>query len=134
MAQSLILSRLGKVLLHTNQYLEGNINENRFVINFKINNENKLYVLNMNTAQFIQSEIDLDVLLEKIPFGIEVFACDFINLLLGNIRIWELATIKMKQWYLSEDILDSPVSFLYGYFSEQIRPDLAEKVYDQLIS
>ena len=132
MSSSLLLSALGKLLIATNEYLDGGLGPYRFVISLKINkNKSIKYQFNINTASFElehNSNSDLQI---KYPYGIELFLNDFIAILQGKIQIWELATANMRQWYLG-DKMDSPIAFLYMYFSEQIRPDLAHKVYKNL--
>ena len=129
---SLLLSKLGKLLISTNEYIEGAINSARFVINLKKDKNNSLiFTFNINSAKFELIEGNPEALLRKFPYGIELFVGDFIALITGKIQIWELATANMRQWYLG-DKLTSPVSFLYCHFSEQVRPDLAYKIYETI--
>lgn len=132
MAKLILLSPLGRSLLLINEYLNGPLDSYRFAIKLKLNeSKSVLYKLDINSASFsLVFIIDSD-LTQEYPFGIELYLVDFVALLHGKIQIWELATTNMRQWYLG-DKLQSPVAFLYSYFSEQIRPDLAYRVYETI--
>ncbi|MBX9702561.1 MAG: MBL fold metallo-hydrolase [Silvanigrellaceae bacterium] len=132
MAQHLLLSVLGRSLLLVNEYLNGPLNAYRFVIELKRKSKNSIiFQLDVNAACFKMTTASNDDLTHQYPFGLILYFSDFIALLQGKIQIWELATANMRQWYLG-DKLESPVAFLYAYFSEQIRPDLAYQVYKTL--
>ncbi len=134
MARLILLSDFGRLILATNQYLDGDLEEYRFIIVFKTELGKELqYVLNINAAKFERLSKNVDNALHIFPYGIELFVSDFIALLEGKIQIWELATSNLRQWYLG-DKMTSPVAFLYSYFSEQVRQDLTQKVYDTIDS
>jgi hypothetical protein len=132
LAPAILLNDLGRMLLATNEYLNGALGVNRFVINLKIDRLNSMqYYLNINKAMFELANHSSVDLVSEVPYGIELFVGDFVALLEGRIQIWELATSNLRQWYLG-DKMTSPVAFLYAYFSEQVRPDLASKVYETI--
>ena len=89
--------------------------------------------LEINRCRFDWLGLGEAEILQKIPFGVDLHLVDFHELLQGGIQIWELATARMRQWYVGWDRLKCPISFLYGYFSEQVRPDLASRMYDRIL-
>ena len=134
MAKFILLHDFGKLLINTNEYINGSLDSRRFIINLKSAIKPISFILNLNTASFeLVDYLETEELLVQYPFGIEIYLVDFICLLQGMIQIWELASSNLRQWYLGEAI-DSPVAFLYTYFSEQIRPELADEVYKHALA
>ncbi|MCX5046668.1 MBL fold metallo-hydrolase [Aldersonia sp. NBC_00410] len=126
-APHLMLSALGRGLIEVSEYLGNPTGAHRFAIHLRGDTE-RLVALNFNTARFEDIEGGLRDALFAIPSGIDVWACDLAAVLCGKIHIWELAVSRMRQWYVG-DATASPVAFLYGYLSEQLRPDLARQLY-----
>lgn len=132
MAKCILLSKLGSFIIATDEYLDGPVNSNRFIINLNRVNELPIqYVLNINKCKFVEIEIPENEMITHFPYGIDMYFSDFVALLEGKIHIWELATARMNQWYLCSR-LESPVAFLYRYFSEQVRPSIAKKMYHHI--
>jgi hypothetical protein len=88
----------------------------------------QVFGLDVNRARFVPVDGDMRDALMGVPAGIDCHASDFVAVLDGRIHIWELATSRLRQWYLTPR-LDSPVAFLYTLYSEQVRPDLAARLY-----
>jgi len=134
MAPLLLISPLGHHLVNTNYYLDDPVGPYRFAIylrGYHMGQSDAVLALNINRAKFEWVDLTFKEALYHIPFGIDVNASDILAVCEGRIHIWELATSRMRQWYLSNK-WESPVAFLYSYFSEQLRPDLAKKLYDNL--
>lgn len=132
MAPSLLYSELGRKLTAAHRYLNGATGPYRFAIRFyEAQTEHRLTAaLDINHCRFDWIDLSEDGVIETIPFGFDVHLVDFYALLNGALQIWELTTSRSRQWYLGRDRMNSPVAFLYGYFGEQLRPDLATKMYD----
>ncbi|WP_410615851.1 MBL fold metallo-hydrolase [Amycolatopsis sp. lyj-109] len=133
MAPLLLNSRLGRALVTTNSYLGEPTASHRFAIHLRgfTAGTDAVLALNINSARFEQIDLTLKEALYGIPSGIDVNAADLAAVFTGQVHIWELATARMRQWYLTSR-LDSPVAFLYAALSEQVRPDLAEALYRKL--
>ena len=133
MSACLLFSSLGEKLLHTNKYINGPLGSERFLIQLKYGRNKAVnFVFDLASGRFKFKEDNIKQPMVDYPFGIMLFFNDFVALIRGHIQIWELATANSRQWYFSNDKLSSPVAFLYEYFSEQLRPDLAQKVYAKL--
>jgi hypothetical protein len=135
MAPIFLLSDIGRTACSCSEYLDGPTGNHRFAFRFYEGEALRaVAALNINTCRFDWIDIAEEMVPLMIPFGVDVHVSDFIALLVGNIQIWELATARMRQWHVTSDRLVSPVAFLYGYFSEQVRPELAEAMYRGIIS
>jgi hypothetical protein len=135
MAPFLMQSALGRHLITQNTYLGHATGPHRFVIHLRgyttpteADDGTTAFALNMNNGQFEKLDRRLRNCLFTIPSGIDVNAGDLLAVMRGRIHVWELAVSRMRQWYLCGRF-DSPVGFLYGYYSEQARPDLARELY-----
>jgi hypothetical protein len=128
MAPHLMMSPLGRSLIDVNDYLGNCVGPHRFAIHLRGRDCDRVIALNFNTARFEDTDATLRDALFEIPCGIDVWAADLVAVLRGRIHIWELAVSRTRQWYVG-DALNSPVGFLYGYLSEQLRPDLAARLY-----
>jgi len=133
MSKIIPLSSFGKQLLNTNEYLSGMLGAERFVIHLKYDkNQHYLFCYDVSKSCFVfyKSEKTLDDIIRKFPYGISLFIHDFVAILEGHIQIWELSVANIKQWYLSSKY-QSPIMFLYEYFSEHIQQDIARRVYER---
>jgi hypothetical protein len=139
MAPLMMQAKLGRHLISQNMYLDHAVGPHRFVFHFRgfhtvsgDDDGTRVFGLNMNKGSFEELAIGMRESLFTVPAGIDVNAADFLAVIRGQIHIWELAVSRLRQWYLC-DRFDSPVGFLYGYFSEQVRPELAARLYEGLI-
>ncbi|MEH1101204.1 MBL fold metallo-hydrolase [Micromonospora sp. CPCC 205561] len=135
MAPLLMQANLGRHLITQNTYLDKPVGPHRFAVHMRgfdaageADDGSRTFVLNFNNGRFEEQPLDLRDCLFSVPSGIDVNAVDLVAVLRGRIHIWELAVSRMRQWYLC-DKFDSPVGFLYGYYSEQVRPELAAELY-----
>lgn len=121
-----------KTLLSINNFLNSEMGPGRFLIIYD-GPQKYGYQFNINNISFERVTIEENVL-TKYPYGIEMFAADFAAVVKGKLQIWELASTRFRQWYLGEKIY-SPLAYLYSFYSEQVRPDLARNItclhYDQ---
>ena len=134
MAPALLFSEVGRLITASNAYINGPTGSHRFAIRFYEGASRHVMTaaLDINRCRFDWLSTSDDQVIHTIPFGIDVYLADFHELLQGGLQIWELATARMRQWYLGTDKLRSPISFLYGYFSEQVRPEIAAKMYARI--
>lgn len=123
-AKNIIMSSQGAAMISVREHMGEHLTSSRFVIQLISDNNSYQWFLNLTTAKFEDEEFD-EQAIHKYPFGLRMYIQDFIGLMTGNIQIWELATVSAKQWYISSRY-ESPLAFLYEYFSEQVRPELAE--------
>lgn len=135
LAPLLLNAPLGRSLLATNDYLGEPTGSLRFAVQLLRFEPGRDvgYALNINTAKFEATALDVRSAVYSVPSGIVVHASDLAAVFAGEVHIWEVATSRMRQWYLTSR-LDSPVGFLYGALSEQVRPDLAARLYRRLTS
>ncbi|MFE7623306.1 MBL fold metallo-hydrolase [Streptomyces sp. NPDC057509] len=132
LAPLIMLAPLGRGLINSNAYLGGETGPLRFAVHLRGTPQGDVvHALDFNSARFEPCPGGLRDALFTIPSGIDVNAGDLAAVLRGEIHIWELAVSRMRQWYLG-DRMDSPVGFLYGALSEQVRPDLAARMYRSL--
>jgi hypothetical protein len=134
MAPLLMQAALGRRLINENVYLQEAVGSRRFVLYLQewAPGQDAALVLDLNTARFAVEELSMRDALFSIPSGVYTNASDLYAVITGRIHVWELAVSRLRQWYPGVP-LESPVGFLYGYFSEQLRPDLARRMYDALV-
>lgn len=134
MAPCLLHSDLGRSVTAANAYLDGPTGPHRFVFRFYGDAAGHIAsaALDINRCRFEWLDSPEEAVIMSIPFGVDVHLVDFHALLGGGLQIWELATARMRQWHLGRDRRRSPVAFLYAYFSEQVRPELAAKMYARI--
>ncbi|EIY6180527.1 MBL fold metallo-hydrolase [Vibrio parahaemolyticus] len=131
LARHLIRSKLGHICLTIHEYLDQPLGSIKLVIVLtKSNNEHDIYGLDFASASFVKLDDDINTLLSKYPYGIQLFLHDFIQVLNGKIQIWDLFGSAMRQWFLT-DIYSNISSCFFEVFGEQLRPDLAKKIYDR---
>jgi len=58
----------------------------------------------------------------------DFYASDVTALFAGRLQAWELGSCSFRQWFLGAPV-ESPTAFLYAYFDEANRSDLAGKNY-----
>ncbi|MGW4568268.1 MBL fold metallo-hydrolase [Streptomyces sp. NPDC004561] len=134
LAPLLMLSELGRSLVHANEYLGNKTGPLRFACHLRgFGPQDVTWALNINTGRFERTDHNLRDALFNVPSGIDLNAADLLAVLSGRIHIWEVAVSRARQWYTC-DRLASPVSFLYGALSEQVRPDLAARLYRSSVS
>ncbi|GGT21783.1 MULTISPECIES: MBL fold metallo-hydrolase [Streptomyces] len=132
LAPLLMLSPLGRNLVNTNTYLGRRVGPSRFAVHLRgTPRGDEVHALDLNSASFQVRPGGLRDALFSIPSGIDVNCADLLAVLRGEIHIWELAVSRLRQWYVG-DRMESPVAFLYGALSEQVRPDLAARLYRAL--
>ncbi|MFJ3162192.1 MBL fold metallo-hydrolase [Streptomyces kanasensis] len=133
LAPLLMLSPLGRKLVNTNTYLNRQVGSSRFAVHLRgTPRGDEVHALDLNSARFEARPGGLRDALFSVPSGIDVNCADLLAVLRGEIHIWELAVSRLRQWYVG-DRLESPVAFLYGALSEQVRPDLAARLYRSLL-
>jgi len=67
----------------------------------------------------------LDDVVKLAPHGLVCFYQDIASVIAGEIEIWDIVGKAVKCWHPQASSLDNLTSFLYCYFGEQVRPDLA---------
>jgi len=135
MVAPLMMSKMGAAITTLDEYLDGPIGSERFIFQFLSSNKYPIqYSLDFNKSVFERLENVCKNPLQRYPFGVEVHLNDFYALIDGKIQIWELSTSRLRQWYLTDQPLLSPVGFLYCFFSEQVQPELTRKLYDYILS
>lgn len=134
-AKAMMISEIGKIAINLREHLNGSLGCRRILFRFlEENNETAIqYALDFSTASFVYDETPTDQLLETFPFGIEVFLVDFFAIIEGKLQIWDLAGNAMRSWYIG-DSYTNIISFLYAFYGEQVRPELAKKVYQTVLN
>lgn len=134
-AKAMMISEIGKISLSLQEHLNGNLGCRRILFRFLEEDSDAVvqYALDFSTASFVYDETPADQLLETFPFGLEVFLIDFFAIIEGKLQIWDLAGNAMRSWYIG-DPYTNIISFLYTFYGEQVRPDLARKVYQRILN
>ncbi|MCX2711276.1 hypothetical protein [Mycolicibacterium sp. J2] len=124
----LINSTLGFAMAGAHEY-QGNLTDaGRLYLHLRGTNGDYVGIeFDLARSAFVRSNRSLREALFTVPFGLDAFLDDFLDVLSGRRQIWELCTAGTAQWY-DADRLASPVAFLYEVLSEQVRPDLARKL------
>ncbi|WP_254504284.1 hypothetical protein [Duganella vulcania] len=68
---------------------------------------------------------DIAKLAIEAPFGLIGYLQDFGAVIAGDVEIWDIAGKSIKCWHPIGHTLNNLASFLYAYFGEQVRPELA---------
>lgn len=135
LARALMCSRVGQAALDLEQHHGEPLDGRRIVLVLCDGPGGRplRWALDLNRAAFVRDDGPDDRVLERFPFGLELFLIDYVNVLRGEIQIWDLAGIAMRSWYMG-DRLASLVSFMYSYYGELVRPDLARGIYMRTVS
>ncbi|MGE3287656.1 MAG: MBL fold metallo-hydrolase [Pseudonocardia sp.] len=90
---------------------------------------NAAFALDLRAGGFVRVPVpSLDEALSGYPFGIVVHAVDLAAVLSGELQIWDVVGVGMRSWYEGESF-GSPVALMFDAFGEQVRPDIACRVY-----
>jgi hypothetical protein len=82
---------------------------------------------------FVERSDDRPRAAERAPFGLEAHLIDFHALTTGDLQIWEFVTCGLRDHWSPGDRTDGLLAFLFAYFGEQMRPELAAKTFAQLM-
>jgi hypothetical protein len=135
LAHAMLLSPVGSLASATHVYLEGPLGPRRILLRLLHGPGGRTvqYALDLAEGAFVPDNTPAAAVLRLFPFGLEAHLIDFDAVLTGDLQIWDLAGTAIRSWYLG-DKYRNLVSFLYGYFGEQTRPDLAWKVYERAVN
>ncbi len=105
-ATPLMLSSLGERAVEMVEYLENKLDSKRILFRFLNHNQTcrHQWVLDLNKACFLKDSTPSNEVLRRFPFGLECFAKDFYQMLLGEIQIWDMAGVAMRSWYVCEKL------------------------------
>lgn len=133
--RSLLVSKMGELMISVNEYLNGSLGPNRFLFRFLVGSgaDALQYSFNLRESRFVLDQTPAEIVLETFPFGCEVYLQDFVAVIEGKMAIWDLVGHSLRSWFLGS-IYENAVAFLLIYFGEQSRPDLAMMIYKERIS
>jgi hypothetical protein len=136
LAPILVSTPFGQGVAACHQYVGGPVGGIRFAVRLFNDSPSMMtsFGLDITDAKFFPLEMTEEEVLTSVPFGIDVHIADWNALNEGRLQIWELATARMRQWYMGMDPLFSPIAFFYCLFSEQVRPSLAARMYQHIRS
>ncbi|MEE4026080.1 MBL fold metallo-hydrolase [Gordonia sp. PKS22-38] len=127
----LINSKLGQTMVSANTYLGNDVDSTRLYLHLRGGDDDFIGVgFDLAAGRFESSAATLRDAIMTIPFGLDVYADDFLDVLHGRRQIWEVCTASAAQWFDGPRDT-SPVAFLYEALSEQVRPDLARELIRQ---
>ncbi|MCA2962155.1 MAG: MBL fold metallo-hydrolase [Silvanigrellales bacterium] len=86
------------------------------------------WAFDARASGFRRDKTEAQSLLERFPFGVELWFVDFIAILQGEIQVWDIAGTALESWYACDEF-EGPVPFFYSYFGENTSVELARKVY-----
>lgn len=130
LAQGLIRAPVGLLALSMNEYLSGPLGPRRLLLRLREAPGGAVhqYALDLTDCSFHEDATPERDVLDVFPFGLELYLADFAGLLEGRLQIWDLAGNAMRSWFVGS-IYQNVIAFLYEFYGEQTRPDLAAKVY-----
>lgn len=70
-------------------------------------------------------KVEFDELTKVSAYGLVCFVQDLASVANGEVEIWDVVGKAMKCWHPPGSGLNTLTSFLYAYFGEQVRPNLA---------
>ena len=70
-------------------------------------------------------DIELESLVKVSAYGLICFVQDLASVAAGEVEIWDIVGKAVKCWHPPGSRLNTLTSFLYAYFGEQVRPNLA---------
>ncbi|MFZ4402717.1 MAG: MBL fold metallo-hydrolase [Pseudobdellovibrionaceae bacterium] len=91
-----------------------------------ISSKNKIdivFELNLNNGSVIATS----QFRNKSSYGLKIYTNDLLSVLSGEIEFWDLSGSSLASWYVGAP-MESLVPFLYGFFGECVRQDLALKM------
>jgi|APLak6261674355_1056100.scaffolds.fasta_scaffold00157_8 hypothetical protein len=135
LARAIMVSPVGQIAASLREHLAGPLGGERIVFSFLTGQDQfpaLFYGLDINTASFCRIEKLDEKALEIYPFGLMVYLKDFAGMLNGKLQIWDLAADSCRHWFVS-DPYTNLISFLFSYYGEQVRPDLASKLYGKAL-
>jgi hypothetical protein len=135
LARAMIVAPVGILSITINNYLLGCLGTQRVLLRFLEGPKGKTFqfALDLSRAEFVPDFTLPEDILRKFPFGIEMHLIDFVGILEGKLQIWDLAATGIRSWYLGDRYINL-VAFLFCNYGEQVRPDLASKVYARVIN
>ncbi len=69
--------------------------------------------------------VDFEALMKVSAYGLVCFVQDLASVANGEVEIWDVVGKAVKCWHPPGSRLNTLTSFLYAYFGEQVRPNLA---------
>ncbi len=127
---ALMRSRVGALALCTEEHLRGPLGPRRVVFRFHGGPGNRVhaYALDLSDAHFHPDPHPEEDPTEVYPFGLEAYLQDFHAVVEGDLQIWDLAGNAVRSWYMGPKLENLP-AFLFEFYGEQSRPDLARSAY-----
>jgi hypothetical protein len=134
MARGLMLSKVGTLALATDDYLRGPVGPRRILFRFHEGLDKPVhqYALDFAEGRFVRDDTPDEDFLEVFPFGVEMHLKDFCAMLEGRLQIWDLCGNTMRSWFLGS-VYENIVVYLFENYGEQVRQDLAWKVYSAVL-
>ena len=135
LARMLMMQPVGGNSVHVNRYLSGPLDGRRLLLRFLDGPDGAPlhYALDLTTGTFVVDDTPLELVLKRFPFGLECHLHDFAAMLNGDLQIWELMGNAVRTWWIGGDY-ENIVVALFGCYGEQVRPDLAKRVYDRALA
>lgn len=134
LARDLVATPTGALAIGIQDYLHGPLNRYRMALRL-INPPGgaegavQTWLWDATLPDFAPSpSLTREETLNLVPFGVEVFYCDFVRLFTGQVQIWDIVGSSYQHWYVG-DAAESPVQALFAIYGEHQRPDLAKRCY-----
>ena len=128
LAPLLMLTDCGQMAASVDTYFGRTLDSDRLALRFvdHVNRTAHTYVLDFAAAEFRPQPMPASSAVATIPFGLEMFLCDFLAMLDGEIQVWQIVAEAAHSWYLGDKYTNLPSALICAY-GEQLRPDLLEK-------
>lgn len=130
LARAIMVAPMGQLALSTHVHARGSLGPRRIALCIRDGPgaRDQNFALDFNRAAFVEIDMPRSELPERYPFGLEIHLSDFAALLDGRLQIWDLAATAIRSWFVGGPY-ENWMSFLFVHYGEQLRPDLATKVY-----
>lgn len=134
LGRALLISKVGMLAVHTDEYLDGPLGPRRILFRFLGGPGGApcQYAFDFAASCFVPVDTPVNQALTTYPFGVEMYLKDFVAVLDGRLQIWEVGGARMRAWFVGP-VYESVVSFLFEQYGEQVRQDLAARLYERAI-
>jgi hypothetical protein len=129
LAMGIMQAEIGRRIGRLDEYTGKPLGPSRFLLRL-LDTSGKAHshhALNVNEATFERVDISATQALTEYPFGLEMFAVDFLGLCNGDLHVWDVMNVSSRSWFVG-DYRTNMAMFMFEYFGEHVQPWLTERV------
>ncbi len=131
LARHMMSSPMCRLALNVDEHLSGPLGSRRIALRLFNGDDVRAFCLDVNRAAFIAMPVT-ECNPQCMPFGIDLYLSDFLGLFDGSLQVWDVIGAASRAWFMG-DIYHNWQTALFEIYGEQVRPDLAGKVYGRAI-